>query len=103
MRQRKLWPLFAVLVFTVTTILWAQQAVTPPRGNQVKGSVTLTTATETTILSANTVKFIDLAYILVCSTNTTTADRIDFRSATGGPIIVSVLAPINGCTAVNPG
>ncbi len=64
-----------------------------PRALLGCASVTLTTTTETTLLSAGGAGiFVDLSW--VCITNTSaTAVRVDFRPATAGTVGLSVLAP----------
>ena len=64
-----------------------------PRALLVCASVTLTTTTETTLLSAGGAGiFVDLSWVCIANTSAT-AVRVDFRPATAGTVGLSVMAP----------
>src|SRR5260221_4218101 len=82
---------------------FGRQIVYPyaPRTNQVKANITLTTTTETTLFAANATRFVDIAFIEICTTQAT-AGRIDLRDATGGSVIASLWVNGNSCDTLNP-
>lgn len=73
---------------------------TAPRGQRAKNAITLTSTTETTLLSAGGASvFHDLTKLVIANTSSTDV-RVDFRDATGGSVIFSVYAPANQTVGV---
>lgn len=76
-----------------TDKLGRQIVTSAPRGQRAKNAITLTTTTETTLLSAGGASvFNDITKLLIANTSGTDV-RVDFRDATGGSVIFSVFAP----------
>lgn len=89
-------------VFSVDK-LGRQLVTSAPRGQRVKNAITLTTTTETTLLSAGGASvFNDITKLLIANTSGTDV-RIDFRDATGGSVIFSVFAPAGQTVGVSAG
>lgn len=89
-------------VFSVDK-LGRQLVTSAPRGQRVKNTITLTTTTETTLLSAGGANvFNDITKLLIANTSGTDV-RIDFRDATGGSVIFSVFAPAGQTVGVSAG
>ena len=63
-----------------------------PRGLRIKNTITLTSTTETTLLAQAASTFHDLTKVVVSNTSAT-AVRVDFRDATAGTVVFSILAP----------
>jgi len=86
-----------------TDKLGRQIVTTAPRGQRVKNAITLTTTTETTLLSAGGASiFNDITKLLIANTSGTDV-RVDFRDATGGSVIFSVFAPAGQTVGVSAG
>lgn len=67
----------------------------------VQNRITLTSTTETTVLSAGAAgEFHDLTEIFIAN-DSATGVRVDFRDATAGTVILSVFAPAGGNAYVN--
>lgn len=76
---------------------------TAPRGQRVKNTITLSTTTETTLLSAGGASiFNDITKLIIANTSGTDV-RVDFRDATGGSVIFSVFAPAGQTVGVSAG
>ena len=89
-------------VFSVDK-LGRQLVTSAPRGQRVKNAITLTTTTETTLLSAGGASvFNDITKLLIANTSGTDV-RVDFRDATGGSVIFSVFAPAGQTVGVSAG
>ena len=89
-------------VFSVDK-LGRQLITSAPRGQRVKNAITLTTTTETTLLSAGGASvFNDITKLLIANTSGTDV-RVDFRDATGGSVIFSVFAPAGQTVGVSAG
>ena len=63
-----------------------------PRGLRMRGAITLTTTTETTLITANAGMFHDLTKVIISNTSAV-AVRVDFRDVTAGAVIMSIYAP----------
>lgn len=86
-----------------TDKLGRQIVTTAPRGQRAKNAITLTSTTETTLLSAGgSGVFHDLTKLLIANTSGTDV-RVDFRDATGGSVIFSVFAPAGQTVGVSAG
>ena len=89
-------------VFSVDK-LGRQIVTSAPRGQRAKNTITLTTTTETTLLSAGGASiFNDITKLLIANTSGTDV-RVDFRDATGGSVIFSVFAPAGQTVGVSAG
>lgn len=76
---------------------------TAPRGQRVKNAITLTSTTETTLISTGGASvFHDLTKLIISNTSGTDV-RVDFRDATGGSVIFSVFAPAGQTVGVSAG
>lgn len=86
-----------------TDKLGRQIVTTAPRGQRVKNAITLTSTTETTLLSTGGASvFHDLTKLIIANTSGTDV-RVDFRDATGGSVIFSVFAPAGQTVGVSCG
>lgn len=86
-----------------TDKLGRQIVTTAPRGQRAKNAITLTSTTETTLLSAGgSGVFHDLTKLLISNTSGTDV-RVDFRDVTGGSVIFSVFAPAGQTVGVSAG
>jgi len=65
------------------------------RAAQNQNTITLSSTTETTLLTAVTARFLDITTLIVANTNATTPVRVDFRSTTGGAVVFSVWVNAN--------
>ena len=63
-----------------------------PRGLRTRNTITLTTTTETTLLTAVAATFLDVTKLIISNTSAT-AVRVDFRDTTAGTVMLSIYAP----------
>ena len=63
-----------------------------PRGLRTRNTITLTTTTETTLLTAVAATFLDVTKLIISNTSAT-AVRVDFRDTTAGTVMLSLYAP----------
>lgn len=89
-------------VFSVDK-LGRQLVTSAPRGQRVKNVITLSTTTETTLLSAGGASvFNDVTKLIIANTSSTDV-RVDFRDATAGSVIFSIYVPANQTVGVSCG